>query len=180
VEGLWADLAGADAGKAYRAIWALARAPEQSGRLLRAKLRPVAGPADPRRLAHLIADLDDDLFAVRQKASAELGKLGEVAEGPLRRALQRPRSPEVHWRVGLLLKRLEKMPQSPERLRQLRAVETLEYMDTPAAKKLLQRLARGQPGAWLTEEAKATLKRLAQRPTAKPWQTKEQKESGAD
>ena len=42
---------------------------------LGARLRPVASP-DPARVARLVADLDDDDCAVRQRASAELGQLG--------------------------------------------------------------------------------------------------------
>jgi hypothetical protein len=82
--------------------------------------------------------------------------------------LQTTRSLEVRWRVGLLLKRLEKLPPSWERIREQRAVEALERMDTPEARELLRRLARGKPGAVLTEEARATLKRLTKRTTAKP------------
>jgi WD40 repeat protein len=164
---LWAELAGGDARQAYRAIWALAGSPQQAVPLLRAKLRPAACPGGPRRVARLIADLDNARYAVRRKASAELRELGEVAEGLLRQALHHPRSLEVRWRVGLLLKRLDKAPEPCERLRERRAVEALEHLGTPEAKRVLQRLARGMTRAWLTEEAKATLKRLAHRTTAR-------------
>jgi hypothetical protein len=166
-EALWADLAETDARQAYRAIWTLARSPRHAVPLLRAKLLPPVGPG-PRRVARLIADLDNDRYAVRRQASAALRKLGERARGALKRALQTTRSHEVRWRVGVLLKRLERLPPSWERIRERRAVEGLERMGTPQARALLRRLARGVPGAVLTEEARATLKRLTQRPTAKP------------
>ena len=41
-----------------------------------------------------------------------------------------------------------------------RAVEVLEGLGTPEAKKLLEELARGAPGAALTRDADAALKRL--------------------
>jgi hypothetical protein len=44
LEGLWADLAFADAGRAYRAIWALAGAAGQAVPFLEARLRPAAAP----------------------------------------------------------------------------------------------------------------------------------------
>jgi hypothetical protein len=45
----------------------------------------------------------------------------------------------------------------------LRAVEALEHIGTPVAKQLLEDLAKGDPDAQLTRDAKATLKRLAAR-----------------
>jgi hypothetical protein len=44
-----------------------------------------------------------------------------------------------------------------------RALEALEYMDTPAARSALLEYAKGAPGADLTSEASAALKRLAKR-----------------
>jgi WD40 repeat protein len=46
LEALWDDLAGADAGRAYRAIWTLAGAAGQAVPLLEARLRPAEGKAD--------------------------------------------------------------------------------------------------------------------------------------
>jgi hypothetical protein len=47
-----------------------------------------------------------------------------------------------------------------ETLRCLRAIELLERLGTPEARKLLERLGQGSPEAWLTQEAKASLGRL--------------------
>jgi hypothetical protein len=48
-------------------------------------------------------------------------------------------------------------------VRQTRALEALEQMDSLEACALLQRLAQGAPNAWLTREAKATLQRRKSR-----------------
>jgi hypothetical protein len=48
----------------------------------------------------------------------------------------------------------------PERLQALRAVEVLERIGTPEARKVLETLATGAPAARLTREAKASLGRL--------------------
>ncbi len=50
---------------------------------------------------------------------------------------------------------------SPETLRTIRAITVLEQIGTPEAKAVLETLARGAPGARETEEARASLERLA-------------------
>ena len=55
---------------------------------------------------------------------------------------------------------------TPERLRGIRAVEVLERLATPEARKLVEELARGAEGVRLTREATTTLRRLT--PPAAP------------
>jgi RNA polymerase sigma factor (sigma-70 family) len=161
LEVAWTDLLGEDAAKAYRARELLAAAPEQALPLLRGSLRPVA-PVPAERLRNLIAQLDDDDFNVRERATEDLAKLGGAANGALRQALEGQPSAELRQRLQRLL---ESGP-SPDR-RQSRALELLEVMATPEARRLLEELAKGAPGAGLTEEAKASLQRTAKR-AAKP------------
>ena len=54
-----------------------------------------------------------------------------------------------------------------ERLRALRAVETLEHIGTPEAQEVLKKLAAGAPEPRLTQEAKASLERLGKRDARK-------------
>jgi hypothetical protein len=154
---LWTDLA-RDGITAHRAMTALVAAPRQAVSLLRERLRPVT-PADPLRVACLIAELDSDRFAVRENATRELEGLGELAEPALREA--REGSPPLEFR-----RRLERLPGllvSPDQLRALRAVEVLEHLGGPEARRLLEELAKGAGAARLTREAKATLARLERR-----------------
>jgi RNA polymerase sigma factor (sigma-70 family) len=162
LEALWADLAGFDGGKAYRAIRRLAAAPEQSLRFLRGRLRPVAAP-DDHRIAALLADLDSARFAVRDRATKELEAMGEAAVPTYQRALKGKLSFEAGRRVESLLDRQDRQDHSPapERLRALRALEILETITTPEANRFLQTLASGLPGARITEEARAALARRA-------------------
>jgi hypothetical protein len=51
---------------------------------------------------------------------------------------------------------------SPDVLRVLRAVEVLERNGTPDARKLIEKLVWGAPGARLTREAQQSLERLTQ------------------
>ena len=89
--------------------------------------------------------------------------MGRPAEPALRKALDGQPSPEVRRRVRQLLNKLAAVP-SGERLRALRALEALEQIGTPPAREALEALARGAPEARLTQEAKASLERVARRP----------------
>jgi hypothetical protein len=126
---------------------------------LKAKLKPVPA-VDSKRLTQLIADLDSDVFANREKATKELQNLGEAAEPALNNAFANPPSLEVKRRVREVLDRLTGLQTSPERLQKLRAIEALEHMGTPEARVLLQALANGALEARSTREAVAALQRL--------------------
>ncbi|HEV3263695.1 MAG TPA: sigma-70 family RNA polymerase sigma factor [Gemmataceae bacterium] len=162
----WAELAGDDAVTADEAIRALAAFPKQTIPFVRQRLRP-AMSADPQRLAPMIAALDSDHFAVRKQAAADLEKLGEFAEPALRKALVARPSAEVRRRIKLLLDKAWQASLSPsgDNLRAERALEVLEHIGTPEARRVLETLAKGAPEARLTQEAKASLGRLARRQT---------------
>src|SRR5262249_28351428 len=116
-----------------------------------------------------IAALDDDDFATRKKAAAELEGLGELAEGALRRLVEDGPSAEARRRAeGLLEKLLGGGPASGELLRSLRALEVLEDIGTPSARQLRQTIGEGIPEARLTWEAKASLSRLRRKIAADP------------
>jgi WD40 repeat protein len=158
----WADLGGEDAGKAYRAFRALARAPARSVPWLRERLRPTPG-ADEARLKKLIDDLGADAFAVREKASRELEKMEERAAGALRSALESQTDLEVRRRIERILRKIDRPAPSREQLLVLRAIEVLESAGTEQARKVLGHLAGGAPGARVTLAAKSALARMAQR-----------------
>jgi WD40 repeat protein len=157
----WTALSSNDAAQAHRAIWALAAAPKQALPRLKEQLKPAA--VDGKRISKLIADLDDDDFAVRDRATSELEKLGSAAEPALRKAIQDTTSAEVRLRAQRLLEGLDKAGSSSELLRTGRCLEVLEQLNTPEAADWLKTLAEGDPEARLTVEAKAALARLARR-----------------
>jgi hypothetical protein len=160
LEARWADLADADASRAFTAIGALIRARQQSVSFIKEHLRPIP-PIASEKIAALIAELDSERFETRSKAEAELEKIEELAEPALRRALrERPPSLELRRRLEALLQRLEGPITSTETLRQLRAVEVLEHIGSPEARQVLRTLAKGAPEARLTRETKAALERL--------------------
>jgi WD40 repeat protein len=168
---LWADLAGSDAGKAYKAVWRLADFPDVAVPFLNGRLRPASEEdgVSAKQLTRLVADLDADAFKVRQEATRRLEALGKQAETALRRALAGSPSPELRHRTAALLKKMsgQDVPAPPpELLRGLRAIAALEQAGTPAARMVLERLARGAEKATLTREANTSLRRLAGREPA--------------
>jgi WD40 repeat protein len=110
---LWRDLAGADAARAFTAIWKLAGAPRQSVPLFRDWLRPPR--VDEKRLARLIARLDADSDEDRFQAIKELKSLGEATRPALRKALAAKPSAEVKVRILGLLKTLDDANEGPHR-----------------------------------------------------------------
>jgi RNA polymerase sigma factor (sigma-70 family) len=156
----WDNLAHADAARAYRAVRRVAASPD----VVHDRLRPVP-PADAGRVARLIGELDSEEFSARAKAAAELERIGDVAGPACRKALQKAASAEGRRRLRTILDRYARAAReiTPERLRSTRGLEALELSATPEARQALQKLAGGAEGAWLTEEAKASLRRLGGR-----------------
>jgi hypothetical protein len=168
-DALWADLTGTDAAKAYRAGWVLREGGDSAVALLRERLRP-SPPVSAERLRRLIADLDSADFRTRQDASAELERLGVRTEAALREALDHPPSLEARRRLEALLQeaRRRRFAFSAEEVGQRRAVAVLGHIGSQDARRLLQRLAEGDPAARQTEAARAALRRLEGRPHASP------------
>jgi hypothetical protein len=161
---LWMDLADTDAGRAHRAVWRLAGTPGLET-FIAGQLKPV-GRLDPGWLRRHLADLGSDDFATRQKAERSLVPVVSAAAADLRQARARSRDLERRLRLDRLLALLD--PRSPERLRQHRAILTLEARGTARARRLIESLSGGMPGAGLTKEAKAALRRLSKQPGSPP------------
>jgi hypothetical protein len=157
----WEDLAGQDAHAAYQALARLAADPAASVALVGERLPPVPSP-EAKQVDKWLKDLDDDSFAVRERASAELRRQGRLVEPALRRAVAARPGPEVLKRLELLLAELgnEEIGLSGERLRSYRAVQLLEIVGTPEARRALERLAAGAERAAETQMARSALLRL--------------------
>jgi RNA polymerase sigma factor (sigma-70 family) len=161
IQAAWEDLGGDDAVRAYDGIRRLSAAPQGPVAFLQRHLKPIAA-ADEKRIARLIADLDADDFAKREKAAGELEALGELAADACQRALKGKLSAESRRRLERLrdAQLREAAKPSPEYVRTLRALEVLERARISDARQLLRELAEGAPGARLTQHAKAALARL--------------------
>jgi WD domain, G-beta repeat len=163
----WADLAKPEAAAAYRAVAALAHAPERVLPLLSERMRPQTERL--ARVTQLIGELGDDRFRVRENASSELAKLdGAAADVLLRKALAEAASAEVRRRLERILDSRRGVVTERETLRVLRVVEVLEHIGSPESKTYLEQLATGSPLFRGTDEAKAALVRLAGRQRRAP------------
>jgi hypothetical protein len=163
IESLWRDLASDDFPQARRGMRTLAADRASVVHFLKKQLKPVPA-VHARGINHLICDLDDDEFAVREKATAELARLAELAVPALQRALQDRPSLEVRRRIEDLLRAAEKRESGPERLQALRAIEVLAEIGTPEARQVLRMLADGAPESGLTGAAKSVLERTGRAP----------------
>lgn len=158
MEVLWNNLAGDDGNAA---AWRLA-ASEDVSAFLRKRLRPIVFPKSGR-VDRLLADLDDEDFLVRQRATQQLANLGQAVLEALRKTAAASPSAESRGRAARLAARYEGEAAEAERRRTVRAVAALERNGTHAARKLLRELAAGAPAALLTREAGLALQRLESR-----------------
>jgi RNA polymerase sigma factor (sigma-70 family) len=154
----WMQLA-STAEQAYIAKWKLV-ADKETVNLLRENLKPAGVPSaeTEKHVRTLVADLGSEQFAVRSQATKQLAKIGTTIEEELRKTLKTELTPETRGRIEEVLASIAK-----EHLRNTRAVEVLEHVNTPAARNLLATLAKGRADATLTREAKGSLERLAKR-----------------
>lgn len=113
--------------------------------------------ADRKDLARMLRDLDDDAFAVRERASLALAGLGVAAVPALEEALENGPSLEAHQRLRRLLDQASGLPL----LSQLRrSIEVLVCLGTPEARRLLQGFAASKEKTMVAELAQAALPRL--------------------
>ena len=158
LEGLWSDLASADARKAYGAIVRIEQGGAKSVEFLKKRLIPAIS-IEKSELMALIQQLDNDSFKIRETAEAKLHGIVDLAEKDLRLGLSKASSPETRRRIEGILR--EAFPiKSVNKLQSMRALESLERVGGPLAVALLQRLGEGNPEAMLTQEAKLSLARL--------------------
>jgi hypothetical protein len=151
---LWSCLAGKEAPQSLFAVHRLAASGDEAVRLLRPHLKPSRGPAKPT-VAELLKQLDDDSFAVRERATRTL--LERAAAAPrLRAALRGKPSLEVRRRIEQILRKLPDPRPTPADLRMVRAAAALARIDTPASRKLLAEMAGG-PDSLAASAAEALL-----------------------
>lgn len=141
----WGRLAGPDAAAAWNEMRHLIARPAEAVALVRERVRPTSPPdkVDPAQLDRLIASLDATRYAVRQAAAAELVRIGPEALPAVEKAKAAVTSEEVRARLNVIHDRLTGPENLIPWLAELRAVEVLERIATPAAVEHLTALAAG-------------------------------------
>jgi WD40 repeat protein len=155
----WKALAATAAAPAYEVVVRLAADPDGSVLLVKKHIQP-APAIDGAVLDKLIDGLNNDRFAVRERAAAELDRLGKTVVGAVRARFDADSSPEVRERLAKFLEQHDRDEFTAEELRQERALELLEQIGTAEAREVLRELSKGEKTARLTRQADAALKRL--------------------
>jgi hypothetical protein len=173
---LWTDLAEPDLFRAYRARRHLVADPKRALPLLAQNVKPVP-PGDTARIKELMKELTNANAGQRRKAMTELRtKHGEAALGALMQVYgTQVNQGAVGGNAGIvLLQKLNLQFNTPERARDIKAVQVLEEIGTPEARAVLEKLSKGAAGVGLTTEAKAALERLSAAAPERPRETTEE------
>jgi RNA polymerase sigma factor (sigma-70 family) len=159
LERAWSDLAAREAGVSFQSEGRFLTAPAATVKLFAEKVKLMEA-LDPKRIRRLLADLDSEVFAVREAASKALRGLDEQAIPYLEETLKSGVSLEVRLRVERILEQKRGAAITSEQLRHIRAVMVLERIGDGESRNLLKIWAGGPVGALLTREASAASKRL--------------------
>jgi WD40 repeat protein len=160
---LWSRLASGTDDTARLAM-KLAASSQEAVPFLRERLRRVAEMEG--RVSPLLADLEADSFAVREKASQALERLGPEAAFALRLALQGSPGPEARRRIEAILERTKTPAEKGSGLEPRSvwlSLAVLEELGTAQARRALQELAGATANTAVAREAGAALERLAKR-----------------
>ncbi|QDU97706.1 HEAT repeat domain-containing protein [Lignipirellula cremea] len=143
------------------AMWRLVAGGSRTASIIAGDLSTL-GEANPEKVQELIRLLDDDDYATREAAAAELEALGPAAGEQLRAAQKSP-SPQVQKQVQrLMILVLLSAEKSPGTRREVRAARILFRMGTPEAVAMLKDLADDLPLHPRTIAAKTGLLELGE------------------
>jgi hypothetical protein len=140
----------------------LAGAPAEAVDLIRRHIHAVP-KLSVEALGRTLRRLDAEEFPEREAASRELDRLGAVAVPRVKALLAEGTSAERKRRLEAFTAEHDRGELAADVLRSLRAVEILETIGTPVARKILGELAGGEPTAALTRDAAAAVRRVGRR-----------------
>jgi WD40 repeat protein len=152
-EDCWFALGEEDGRKGLESVFCLWKQPRESTEFLRTHLSPVA-TKPKKELAKLVDGLCSKDLPTRQKAAKELLNCGEIADNEMKKKMGGELALEDRRRIQAALKRSE-----ANQLRCRRAIQALEYIGSPEAWQVIQRISKGAAQSEITREAVTTLKR---------------------
>jgi hypothetical protein len=160
---LWSDLVNPDAEKADAAWRKLGSAGDNAIAFLRQQIRPIATPVvDLKQIEKLLAELDSEKFAIRERATKELLAAGELAIVPIQRWLEKQPSGEATRRARIILGKLAEPVLTTDRRCVLEAIALLEQLRTAPARALLEEIEREALVPQICAEARQALRRVGQ------------------
>lgn len=160
LERAWADLAKPDWERAGPAMASLAKASDKLISLVRSRIPRTDKPdIDAKAVGKLVEQLNDPVYAVRNRASAALARYGREALPLLRKFLGKFSSREQRKRLQMIIEQIGRSPVPSDYLRNRRALALLEQACTTAAQTELKRLSTGHPDTMLTRDAKSAVER---------------------
>src|SRR5262249_57021707 len=118
-------------------------------------------PVDLKRIEGLIAQLDADDFATRERAFQALVEIGDPAVGPLKRLLEKPPSAEAKRQATRVIEEIGDPAPTPDRKRVLETIDLLERLRTPKTIALLKEIRRDSLFDQFRTEADQALQRIA-------------------
>lgn len=130
------------------------RLSEAAKKALVAKLRDFTAPIPASKFRELLQSLDNDEFAIREQATADLEMFGEHVSRQLRNALKDPLSLEAKWRVESILDNIGKTKPSRE------CVHALDYLESCYCREaitILETFAASPSDTWIVRRAKDIL-----------------------
>lgn len=121
---------------------------------LKSHLKAEPMTLDAKEADRILKDLDADDFATREKASAELTKMGPSATPALQEMMGKTDSLEVKRRLEMILLKLSE----GETVQQgRRGLKILVILPGKEARAIVEDISKQTPPTWLTEEAKKAL-----------------------
>ena len=165
LSGWYEAIAGSDAVAARQGIAGLGESGDWGVEFLEARLKPET--LEKAEVLRLVRELDSDDFRARQSALTKLEGVATIAKRWLREQLEASESAEVRASLRRALAVADNYCiRDPERIRCLRAIECLEIIASPRARRLLVRLAGGSPSSAITQDASAAIVRMDEWVTA--------------
>jgi WD40 repeat protein len=156
----WEALVHSEATAGFQAQGRFLAEPGKAVEWFAARVAPAAVP-DPSRVNALIADLNNDDFNIRARATAGLKEHWPATAPALRAFAAKAVSLEARRRADGIVREMEKSL-APAKLRALRVAEVLEWIATKEARTLLRELAKGATADQLTRDAAAACTRLGE------------------
>lgn len=157
---IW-DMLNGDPKFAHLSIGGLAKDPAWTMPRIRDALKPAMRPKEEmqRHIASLVRQLGEDDFDRREAAFRELVKLAPRLGTEVLRAGRAATDPDVKWRLSRVRETVGGADGSLS-VKAVRCLELLERIGTAEAREVVAAVAKGDPDAALTRDAKDTLARM--------------------